>query len=151
MIQHIFYCKRFWHLILPVINQKNNITLKYFAFAGWEEWAARREAKAEGREGEPGAADQVSECPPKPGTTPPGDPSLCLCSSSGAGSGRAQADDACDWLPWIPDVAVHAAFKCWHLWWPQVLPSCGVSKLNPGGKRRCCPPLSLDWSAVLLV
>jgi hypothetical protein len=38
-------------------------------------------------------------------------------------------------------VAVHAAFWCWHLWRPQVLPSCGLSKQNPGGKRRCCPPL----------
>lgn len=127
MIQHLMCCKRLWPSILLVVHQKNNLTLKYFPFAGREEWAARREAKAEGREGEPGAADQVPECPAKPRTTPPSDPSLCVPCSPGASNRRqAQADDACDWLPWIPDVAVHAAFRCWHLWWPEVLSSCGV-------------------------
>jgi len=130
MIKHAIYCKRFWHLILQAIHLKNCFTLNYFASAGREEWAAGRETKAEGREREPGAADQVPELPPKPGTAPSCDPSLCLRRSPRAGSCWSQADDACDWLPWVPDVAVHATFWCWHLKWPQVLPSCRISKLK---------------------
>lgn len=98
-----------------------------FNFAGWEKRAAWWEAKAEGREREPGAADKVPECSTKLRTTPSGYPSQCIHCSSRA-SCRAEADDACDWLPRISDVAVHAAFWCWYHRWHQVMPSCCISQ-----------------------
>lgn len=119
---------------LPVYRLATIVLLTLHAnsnfLAGREEWASRREAEAEGREREPGAANKDHKRSSE----------LHAAPSCHAGRicrpgpiGRSQAGDACDRLPGIPYVAVHAPCRCRHLAGRRVLPSSGLrsSLFNP--------------------
>lgn len=120
-------------VLTHVWNDDISWLMSYFLpISGGEGRASWWEAEAESREGDIRAAGEDSDCnsslhasPHIDASTVPTSTTCPLPPCPGASRG-AEADDAFCWIPGVPDVAVHAAFRSRHLQGQRSVPACRV-------------------------